>query len=196
MTLTPGGRRLIAWTLASLLLSAIYSFWPASTESGVALAPAADSVQAAEKQLAKLREEAGSVPRKQEILKQASGDLAEREKGLINADTAQQAQAQIIQILRQLGRDENPRVEIRSQEMGPVRPFGDAYGEAVVTVQIDCGIDQLTNILAGLTKRPEMIASNEIRVTSNNAKDKTIGVRLTVGGVVPRKLVAGKKGKS
>ena len=107
-----------------------------------------------------------------------------------------QAQAQIIQILRKLGADENPRVDIRAQEMGPVKPLGDAYGEVQVTVQIVCGIDQLVNILVGLSARPELVASNELRVNSSNAKDKTIGVRLTVSGVVPGKLVPRKKGVS
>ena len=74
-----------------------------------------------------------------------------------------------------------------------MRPLGDVYGEVFVTVQIDCGIDQLVNILVGLAARPELIASNELRVTSSNAKDKMIGVRLMVSGVVPRKLVPGKK---
>ncbi len=194
MKLSPAIRRFAAWSLVSLILTALYFYWPQSSEPAVALAAPADSASAAEKQLTKLREQAESAPRKQEILKQALSDLAQREKGIVNADTAQQAQAQIIQILRQLGGDENPRVEIRSQEMGPVRPFGDAYGEVVVTVQIDCGIDQLTNILAALGRRPELIASNEVRIHSVSPKDKTISVRLTVSGIVPRKLVPVKKG--
>jgi hypothetical protein len=78
--------------------------------------------------------------------------------------------------------------------MGAVRALDDKYGEVLVTVQIDCGIDQLINILVGLSARPELVASNELRVNSANAKDKMIGVRLTVSGVVPRKLVPGKKG--
>jgi hypothetical protein len=194
MTLTPGFRRTMAWTLVSGVLSLIWSYWPASTQPTVAVAASADSVSIAERQLAKLREASATVPQKQETLKQVSGDLALREKGIIVADTAQQAQAQLIQILRKLGHDENPRVEMRSQEIGAVRASGDAYGEVFVTVQIECGIDQLVNILVGLASRPELIASNELRVTSSNAKDKTIGVRLTVSGIVPRKLVPGKKG--
>jgi len=195
MNLSPAIRRFVAWSFVSLLLGAIYTYWQSSSStSAVALAEPANSVSTAEKQLAKLREQAESAPKKQELFQQASADLAQREKGLIIADTAQQAQAQIIQILRQLGHDENPRVEIRSQELGAVRPFGDAYGEVVVTVQIDCGIDQLTNILAALGKRPELIASNEVRVSSNSSKDKILGVRLTVSGIVPRKLVPVKKG--
>jgi Type II secretion system (T2SS), protein M subtype b len=194
MTLSPGGRRAISWAAVSLIVPAIWSLWPESSQPVVAVAAAADSVSLAEKQLAKLREAAATVPQKEEILKQVSGELALRDKGVIVADTAQQAQAQIIQILRKLGHDENPKVEIRSQEGGPVRALDDKYGEVLVTVSIDCGIDQLINILVGLAARSELVASNELRVTSSNTKDKMIGVRLTVSGVVPRKLVPGKKG--
>lgn len=193
MTLTPGFRRALAWTLVSGILSLAWAYWPESSQPVVAVAGATDTVATAEKQLDKLRAAAATVPQKQEIFKQVSSDLALREKGIINADTAQQAQAQIFQILRKLAHDENPPVELRSQEIGAVKPFGD-YGEVFVAVQIECGIDQLVNILVGLAARPELIASNELRVTSSNAKDKTIGVRLAVSGVVPRKLVPGKKG--
>lgn len=194
MTLSPGFRRALAWTLVSGVISLIWTYWQSSSPATVAVA-STDSVGMAEKHLAKLREAAATVPQKEEILKQVSGDLSVREKGIINADTAQQAQAQIIQVLRKLGHDETPPVEIRSQEYGgEVRKLGDIYGEVFVSVQIECGIDQLVNILVGLAARPELIASNDLRVTSANPKNKTIGVRLTVSGVVPRKLVPGKKG--
>jgi hypothetical protein len=194
MTLSPSFRRTLAWVVVSGVTTLIWSYWQSSTPSTMAVA-STDTVGMAEKHLAKLREAAATVPQKQEILKLLQGDLAVREKGIINADTAQQAQAQIIQVLRKLGNDENPRVEIRSQEFGgAVRPLGDVYGEAFVSVQIECGIDQLVNIMVGLAARPELIASNELRVTSSSPKNKTIGVRLTVSGIVPRKLVPGKKG--
>jgi hypothetical protein len=194
MNLSPGFRRYLAFSAVSLILTAIYTFWPQSNGPTVALAESADSVTLAEKQLAKLREAAATIPKRQEALKQASADLDLREKGLIIADTPQQAQAQMIQILRKIGLDENPRVEIRSQEMGPVRSFGDAYGEVLVTVQVVCGIDQLVNMLVALGRRPELIASNEVRVTSTSPKDKTIIVSLTVSGIVPHKLIPVKKG--
>lgn len=195
MNLSPGFRRMLAWTLVSGVISLIWTYWSSSSPSTVAVA-STDSVGMAEKQLAKLREQAATVPAKQEILHQLSGELALREKGIIVADTAQQAQAQMIQILRKLGHDENPPVEFRSQEMGEVRALekSDVYGEVVVSVQVECGIDQLVNMMVGLAARPELIASNELRVTSANPKTKTIGVRLTVSGVVPRKLVPSKKG--
>jgi hypothetical protein len=191
--MSPGFRRALAWTVVSGILSLIWTYWPSSS-AGNAVVASTDSVGMAEKHLAKLREAAATVPQKQEILKQVSGDLALREKGIIVADTAQQAQAQIIQVLRKLGHDENPPVEIRSQEMGEVRALNDVYGEVLVGVQVECGVDQLVNMMAGLAARPELIASNDLRVTSANPKTKTIGVHLMVSGVVPRKLVPGKKG--
>ena len=50
------------------------------------------------------------------------------------------------------------------------------------------------NFLAALTAEPELLATNEIRVISANQKEKKIGVRLTLAGVVPRKIVPEKKG--
>jgi hypothetical protein len=195
-TRTPNGeafrmRRMAA--LAGLLLAVglIIRFWPESTPTVVA--PVGDNVAFAEKKLAKLRDEAATVPSREQILKKATADLATREKSLIVADSAPLAQTQLIQIIRDLGRAETPPVEIRSTELPPVRPLGDAYGEASVSVQVECRIDQLVNILAGIAARPELVSTSDLRISSNNAKDKTLGVRLTVSGVVPRKLVPGKR---
>ena len=135
MNLSPRDRRALALLVLSLVLGVIYRFWPASDAPAV-VAPTAGSVELAEKRLAKLRETAATVPAKEAIFKQVSGDLALREKGLITADTAAQAQAQLIQIFRRLGNLENPPVEIRATEIGPVRPLGDAYGEVAVSVQV------------------------------------------------------------
>ncbi|HSR05710.1 MAG TPA: GspMb/PilO family protein, partial [Bryobacteraceae bacterium] len=126
---------------------------------------------------------------KENVFKKVSADLAAREKGIIQADTAAQAQAQLIQIVRRLGAAENPAIEIRSTELNPIRPFGDSYGEASVAVQIECRIDQLVNLLAALETQPELVATSDLRVLSSNAKEKTVAVRVTVSGVVPRRLV-------
>ena len=123
------------------------------------------------------------------MFKKVSADLAVREKGIIQADSAAQAQAQLIQIIRRLGAAENPAIDIRSTELNPIRPFGGSYGEASVAVQIECRIDQLVNLLASLETQPELIATSDLRVLSSNAKEKTVAVRMTISGVVPRRLV-------
>jgi hypothetical protein len=175
-----------------LIVGLVVRLWPEQSAKSV-VAPTGDTVALAERRLAKLRETAATVPAREEILKSARADLALREKGLIVADTAAQAQAQIIQIVRGLGNAESPPVEIRGTEGFAIRPLGDAYGEASVSVQIDCRIDQLINLLAGLAARPEMVSTSDLRVGSTQAKEKTITVHLTVSGVVPRKLVPVKR---
>ncbi len=188
MNMSTRDRRALAALSVAVVLGLIYRFWPADSAPAV-VAPASGNLALTEKRLAKLRESAATVPAKEAIVKQVSGDLALREKGLITAATAAQAQAQLIQIIRRLGEGENPPVEIRSTEIGPVRALGDAYGEALVSVQIECKIDQLINMLAAIPAQPELIATSDLRVMSSNAKEKTVGVRLTLSGIVPRRLV-------
>ena len=192
MTLQPRYKRALALIAAIEVVLLAYKYWP--TGSTPVVVASMNSVAMAEKRLARLREVAATVPAKEEVAAKVSAELAAREKGLIAADTAAQAQAQLIQIVRRLGAVESPPIEIRATELGGLRPFGDAYGEASVAVQIECRIDQLVNLLAALESQPELISTTDLRINTGNAKDKTVGVRLTVSGIVPRKLVPEKKG--
>lgn len=191
MTLTSRDKRalLIGGPLFVILMVSILA---TRREPATPIAAADETVPQAERKLAKLRQLAATVPGKEELLKHVAAELATREKGMIVADTAQQAQAQIQQILRKVGATES--IEVRGAEFGVVKPLGTDYGEAPVSVAFDCGIEQLVDLLAKLGSQPEMLGTSEIRVTSINAKDKKINVRLTVSGVVSKKLVPEKKG--
>jgi hypothetical protein len=163
--------------------------------SGPAVAEASvDTVEMAEKKLIKLRQLAATVPGKEALVKQANAQVAVKEVGVIPADTAQQAQAQLLQVIRALGKNEN--IDARGGEFGPVKPLGADYGEVSVSVSFECRIEQLVNFLASLTSEKMLLASSEIRVAANNPKEKTLIVRLAVSGVVPRKLVPEQKGSS
>src|SRR5882724_4247035 len=166
-----------------------------STGSGPEVAEAStDSVEMAEKKLARLRQLAATIPGKEALLKQASEQLATREAGVIQAGTAQQAQAQLLQVIRALGKKEE--IDARGGEFGPVRPLGDDYGEVSVAVTFECRIEQLVNFLAAPTSEKSLLATSEIRITSANSKEKTLNVRLALSGVIPRKLVPEQKGPS
>ena len=151
-----------------------------------------DSVPLAEKRLANLRETVATVPGKEKIAQQTGAELAAREKGIILADTAAQAQAQLLEMIRRTAKDEG--IDVRGAEEMKVRPLAEDYGEVVVAVSFNCRVDQLVNFLADLANRPELIATDTIRVTLSNPKEKTLQVRLGLSGVVPRKLVPVKKG--
>ena len=166
-----------------------------SMGSGPEVAEAsADSVEVAEKKLLRMRQLAATVPGKEALLKQVSEQLAAKEAGVIQAETAQQAQAQLLQVIRELGKKE--KIDARGGEFGPVKPLGEDYGEVSVAVAFECGIDQLVNFLAALTSEKALLATSEVRISSANPKEKTVGVRLALSGVVPRKLVPVQKGTS
>ena len=151
-----------------------------------------DSIPQAEKRLERLRRLAATVPARETALKEVKRELAEREKRLLSAETASQAQAQLLQIVRRVGKDNG--IDVRGGEIGSVRPLSDDYGEVAVSVVFDCQIDKLVNFLAALTTEPEAMSTSDIRIAPSNPKQKTVGVRVTLSGVVRRSLVPAKKG--
>ena len=186
-------RALIALAVLGLLLM-VRVLWVRSSSSDN-VAPA-DSIPLAEKRLGRLMRLAAAVPAREAALRDAQADLTRRERGLLQAETAAQAQSQLVQIVRKIARSQTPPVEIRGQEMGPIRPYGDAYGEAVVSLAVECGIDQLVNIMAQLTAIPDLVSTDELRFTAAQAKEKTVPARITVSALVPKKLVPAKKESS
>ena len=192
-TLEPREKKLVmilGAVLAFVVIVLAYEFWPGSSASVADALP--QSVPQMEQRLARVRETAATVPGKQEVLKKVAADLASREKGLIRAETAPQAQAQVVTILRDLAASES--LTLRSYELGAVAPFGDDYGAVNVSIQVECRIEQLLNFLAALAARPELIATRDLRVIAADPKQKTLNVRITVAGIVPKSLAPPKKG--
>lgn len=195
MTLQDRDKRALIALGAVLLLTGIY--WLASGSSSGARAKAVkpvESIDRSEKRIAALRASLATLDGKEALLKQVSAELSEREKGLIPGDTAEQAQAQLLQIIRRVTKAQIPPLEIRQSELGQPKSYGDAYARVTVSVTMDCRIDELVNLLAALSQQPELIATDEIRCTTANPKSKVMPVRLTVSGLVPRRLAPEKKG--
>ena len=184
-------RRLI-WLLGALivLVTLRYTVWGNRQPQVVA---AAESIPATEKRLERLRDLAATVPGRTELLKHAAGDLAVREKGLIQADTPAQAQARLLETIHRIAAANG--FDARGvDQFSEAKPLGNDYGVVSVTETFTCGIDQLVNFLAALSNEPEILATNDIHITGGTDKKKNIQVRLSLSGVVPRKLVPVKKG--
>ena len=193
MSLQPRERRVVifgAVAVAGILLYRISSSTPESTT--VLAAP--DTVAAAEKRLTKLRQMTALVPGKEAALSKVQVELNAREKGILQADTPQQAQALLLQIMRRVMKAQTPPIDIASTEIGQARALDDNYGEVASSVSFTCRIEDLVNLLTDLTKQKELIATSEMRIGSANPKEKNIPVRLTISGVVRRELIPDKKG--
>ncbi len=193
MKLQSRDKRALAGLAAAAVALLVFHFATAG-DSGPTVTGVSGGIPAAEKRLARLRRLAASVQGKEQVLKQVSAELEQRETAVIQAETANQAQAQVLQVLRRVAKAQEPPLEIRSFELGQIRPFGEQYGEVLVSVSLECRIEELVNLLAAITAQPELVALYDLRIGVGNAKEKTVNARLTVSGVVPRRLVPEKKG--
>ena len=188
-------RRALSILAVALLLAGLAYYWPDLTMpgSGEGGPATADELEMVQQRRLRLQQIAATIPGKQELLKKVDADVKAREQGMIVADTPAQAQAQLMQIIRQVGRQQNPPLDVRGADVGRVTALGDSYGEVSTAVQVDCRIEDLVNFLTDLTRQKEVLATSEIRITATQSKQKTISVRLGVSGVVPKRLAPEKK---
>jgi hypothetical protein len=159
----------------------------------VSAAAPVTSVPVAEKRLDKLREQAATVASKEAILKTVRADLELRDKGVIKAATAAQAQAHLLDTIHRIAA--NNGFDARgADQFSEVRPLGSDYGVVSVTESFTCGIEQLVNFLSILSNEPEILATSDLHITGGNDKNKNVQVRVSISGVVSRNLVPKKKG--
>jgi len=164
-----------------------------SDDTGTVVVASTDSIPAAEQRLDRLRQLAATLPGKQAVLKQAQVELATREAGILQADTAAQAGAQLLDLIRTTAMANG--IDARgAQEVNRVKPLANDYGEVSVTVTFNCAIEQLVNFLAAIANEPQILATNEINISGGSDKNKTVAVQLSLSGVVPKRLVPDKKG--
>lgn len=193
MRLQERERKILLFGGVAVLLMLVYWGVTARDEAVTVVAPT-NSLELAEKRLLMARETAAGVAGWEERLKQVHAALEEREKRLLGGETAAQAQEQMVEIVRRIARAQTPPIELRSMEIGQVRPLGEAYGEALITVSFQCPIEQVLNLLAELTAQERLIATSELRINATNPREKRVGVRLTLAGAIPRNLVPERKG--
>ena len=192
MTVGKLDRRLVVLLGGSLVVIAILHFGVYGDKQPEVVA-ATESVPAAEMRLARLRETAATVAGKEALLKKGAAELESRERGILQADTAAQAQAQLLDVIHKLAAA-NGFDARGAEQLGEARPLGDSYGEVTVTETFTCGIEQLVNFLSALANEPRILATNDIHITGGNDKKKNVQVRLSLSGVVSKKLVPQKKG--
>jgi len=183
--------RMLALAAAIFLPVWLMTRTPSATSS---VSAAGDTVDRSEKRLTTLRNALATVDGKEAVLKQAEAELADREKGLLTGDTSNQAQAHLLEIVNRVAKQQTPPIEIRQADFGQPRQYGDAYGIVSVAVGFDCRTDELLNLLAGLSQQPELIATEDVRTGNALPKNKLMNVRVTIAGIVPRRLVPEKKG--
>jgi Tfp pilus assembly protein PilO len=190
MTVGTFDRKTLAFLVIGLAVIAVLRFGVYGDKDAEVVAPA-ESIPKAEQRLQRVRQLAAMLPGKEAVLKQASAELAAREKGLLIADTYQQAQAQLLSLIQQVATANG--FSAAGAEGLNVKPLAKDYGEVSVSVAFTCGVDQLVNFMAAIANEPQVLSTNEINITGGNDKKKNVQVRLTLSGVVPKTLLPAKK---
>lgn len=193
MNISPRERRLVLLVAPAVLLAIVLRFaLPDETAapSGTGTSEAGD-ISLARQRAARMRQIIATTPAREASFKQATADLADRERGILQADTAPQAQALLLEIARRVGKTNE--IDVRGGDFGAPKIMGE-YGLVYTTITFECHVEQLVNFLADLSKQPEIIVPSEERITTTNPKLKIMGVRMVLSGVTPKKLVPEKKG--
>jgi Tfp pilus assembly protein PilO len=183
-------RRYAIALLAGLGAFLLLKVGPFASQDTTIVAPI-ESVSMAERRLEKVRQAASTVPARETILKQAQAEVATRENGLLKGDTKAQAQAQLIELVQSVAKANG--VETHGVERMTEGVVNADYGEVGVEVAFTCGIEQLVNLLASLADQPQILATDDVRISGGTDKKKMVQVRLAVSGIVPRKLLPEKK---
>jgi hypothetical protein len=191
-------KKLVLWLIPAVLIFVILQFVVSKSDKPTVVGGQSNSgetIAQAEKRLAKLRAVAATVPAKQKVLDGVDADLALREKNVIQVDTAPQAQARLLEIASRVARAEG--IDVRGGEFGQPKALSADYGEVFAGINFACPIEKYVNFMSGISHEPELIGPTEIHINSlMNQKEKTVTVRMTIGGLVAKKLIPEKKGFS
>jgi hypothetical protein len=186
-------RKLTLYGTAGVMLAAVVVRYGAFSGDRGAVVVAHDTIPVAQQRLEILRRKAALVPGREAVLKQVQAELAQREKGIVQEGTAEQARAHLMELLHQTAKANGFDTQGAAQLPEP-KALGKDYGQVSVGQNFTCGIDQLVNFLSAIANEPEILATDTIFIAPVRNKNKDIQVRLTFSGVIPRKLVPEKKG--
>ena len=179
-------------TLAVMIAGAAVRFWGGDQGSVVA---SHDTIPVARQRLEILRRKAATVPAKEAILRQVTAELQEREKGIVQAPTAEQARAHLFEVLHSAASASGFESQGAAQLPEP-KPLGKDYAQVAVGQNFTCGIEQLVNFLSAIANEPEILATDSVQVSPLRNKNKEITVRLMFAGVISKNLLPQKKGVS
>ena len=192
MSMSPRERPLVMLVVPAVLLAVILRFvLPDGTAVPASGSSEAGDISMARQRATRMRQLISTTPARTSSFKQVTADLADRERGILQADTAPQAQALLLEIARRVGKSNE--IDVRGGDFGSPKTMGE-YGLVYATITFECHVEQLVNFLADLSRQPELIVPSEERISSTNPKLKMMSVRMILAGVTPKKLIPEKKG--
>ena len=195
MNLLTRKRNITLFGTLGVMLAAVLVRYAAFSGNPDVVEASHETIPVAQKRLEILRRKAALAPGKEVVLKQVTAELQEREKGIVQADTAEQARAQLDELIHRTALANGFDTTGAAQLPEPKALGKDKdYGQVSLGRNFTCGIDQLVNFLSAIANEPQILATDTIFIAPARNPNKEVMVRLTFSGVVPKKLIPVKKG--
>ena len=172
----------------AILLLAVCGVGLSKAPRAFAPSPVETDPNLSEARLHKIQGLAADVEPVKASFREAKSRLASRESTLIEAADDKLAQEKLLNIVERLAESQSPPLALRGKELSSSRAFGD-YGKVSVTIATSCRIEQLVNFISDLSAQPEAVATEELHISGVSPESKQMRVRLTIGGLVPAKLI-------
>jgi Tfp pilus assembly protein PilO len=135
-----------------------------------------------EKKLEKYREVAQIAPLRSGEVVTVENRLRQNESGLLASKTAALASAELQDLVTQLAAKQ--RIDLHSNEFLPVKPVSPYYATVPMTIQFQCRLDQLVDLLQDVTQNPKYLTVSKMSIQSTAAKDKSVSVGLLISGMM------------
>ncbi len=175
----------IAVSLFLILRFAVFPVWDS-------LQDARANLPIQEKKLAKYREVAQTVSfRKGEVIGIESR-LKDAEAGLLAGKSGPLASAELQDTVRQIAAKD--AIDFRSNEFMQIKPLNKDYATVPLSVQFQCHLDELVNLLNDLSANPKYLAVSRLSIQASGTKDKLVSVAMQISGIMRAEPV--QKGRS
>ncbi len=114
---------------------------------------------------------------------EAARVLAEFESGLLQAESAELAKAEMRQVVGNLLVAEG--ITMRASRFGNVELEQDHFAQVPLTADFDCRVEQFVNWMTTLSNSERLLTTRRIVLRPANTKTKALRAQVTVSGYLP-----------
>ena len=117
MTISPRERKLVLLVVPAVLIAIVLRVvLPDETAAPASSNDNGSSIALLQQRAARMRQIIATTPARAAAAKQAQADLTDRERSVVQADTAPQAQAVLLEVARRVGKSEE--IDVRGGDFG------------------------------------------------------------------------------
>ena len=141
------------------------------------------SIEGAQERFLDAQVQARQKPLVEAESQEAAKVLAEFESGLLQAESAELAEAEMRQVVGNLLVAEG--ITMRASRFGNVELEQDHFAQVPLTVDFDCRVEQFVNWMTTLSNSERLLTTRRIVLRPTNTGTKALRAQVTVSGYLP-----------